>query len=434
MTQINNANKTKNIILCSDGTGNKGGAGAETNVFQLYNAIDIHDPALEQVVFYENGVGTQKNKIIKGISGAFGFGFGQNVKDLYEFLVRQYEPGDNIYMFGFSRGAATIRGFAGFLQICGLVDKFKKNTNGDYALDVDGHKVFKCDEELGREMDEAFCCYQKNDPNSPQTPHQAEQFKAKTALHHETFVPNGNVPIKFIGVWDTVSALGFPDGLSPLAGSIMATFQGIINRCCPHLFYNYQLNENVKHVFHALSLDDERRTFHPKVWREIPKPDEPLERPKNIEQVWFAGMHSNVGGGYTRKGLSNVTFDWMLERAQLHGLKFISGFCENIKERVNVHGRLYDSRDGLAFYYRYAPRNLPQLCTESGKIASDEIKIHNSVLSRMKYRTSEYAPAEFPREFKVVSSSVDDADTGHSDTIDNLITHKAPPFLGAFHS
>ena len=116
----------KNIVLCSDGTGNKGGSGSDTNVFRVYNAVrinDIPDDERQQVVFYDNGVGTSKLSVKKALGGGLGLGFRQNVRDLYEFLGRNYNDGDHIYLFGFSRGAATVRAFAGMIEHCGLVVK-----------------------------------------------------------------------------------------------------------------------------------------------------------------------------------------------------------------------------------------------------------------------------------------------------------------------
>ena len=113
---------TKNIVLCSDGTGNKGGDGTGTNVYKLYHAVKLDDPNALQITYYDNGVGTQKNKYVSGLTGAFGLGFKANVIDLYEFLARNYQPGDSVYMFGFSRGAATVRACAGMIQACGLLD------------------------------------------------------------------------------------------------------------------------------------------------------------------------------------------------------------------------------------------------------------------------------------------------------------------------
>ena len=114
--------KGKNIILFADGTGNKGGYTPSSNVYKLYHAIDLHSPDKKQITFYDNGVGTSTNKYLRGVGGAFGFGFETNVKDLYEFLARNYDPGDDVYIFGFSRGAATVRAFNGFMAHSGLIN------------------------------------------------------------------------------------------------------------------------------------------------------------------------------------------------------------------------------------------------------------------------------------------------------------------------
>jgi uncharacterized protein (DUF2235 family) len=109
----------KNIILCADGTGNRGGETPDTNVYRMYHAVDLHKPerGQTQITFYDNGVGTSTNKYIRAVSGALGFDFGQNVRDLYEFLARNYNAGDIVYLFGFSRGAATVRAFGGYCQL-----------------------------------------------------------------------------------------------------------------------------------------------------------------------------------------------------------------------------------------------------------------------------------------------------------------------------
>ena len=117
----------KRLIVCADGTGNRGVYTPDSNVYKIYNAIDIHDDANPQIKFYDNGVGTSKNKFWRGLSGAFGFGFGHNVCDLYEFLARNYESGDDVFLFGFSRGAFTVRALAGMLHKCGLLEKGSNN-------------------------------------------------------------------------------------------------------------------------------------------------------------------------------------------------------------------------------------------------------------------------------------------------------------------
>lgn len=276
----------KNIILCSDGTGNKGGYGADTNVFKLYNAVDIHN-AKTQITFYDDGVGTSTNKYIRAVTGAFGLGFGRNIRDFYAFLARNYDPGDDIYLFGFSRGAATVRAFAGMIQECGLLDvdeKFCKSPNEDEKLEFDEkkfqalvNKAFKAYEKIGTDLSKAI------------------EFKTKYAVKDPESAPDGELKIKMIGVWDTVSALGFPQDWSWFVNWIFYAVEKLSDLIFPHSFYNYQLNKNVENVHHAIAVDDERKTFHPKVWNETR-----TDRPKNIEQVWFAGVHSNVGGGLSQ--------------------------------------------------------------------------------------------------------------------------------------
>ena len=120
----------KNIILSTDGTGNAGGVGHGTNVWRLHTAIDRQshltvEDNIRQVAFYHDGVGTQDKKILKIIGGAFGYGLKRTIKELYTFLVNNYEPGDQIYLFGFSRGAYTVRLLAGMILACGIIDRNK---------------------------------------------------------------------------------------------------------------------------------------------------------------------------------------------------------------------------------------------------------------------------------------------------------------------
>lgn len=380
----------KNIILCSDGTGNKGGDGVGTNVYKLYNAVDIHDGENPQITFYDNGVGTSKNKYIRALTGAFGVGFKQNVEDLYEFLARNYATGDQIYVFGFSRGAATVRAFAGMVQWCGLLDTkdaaYWQNGNFDETK-------FQCD------IDAAMRAYKKIRKN----PSIAKEFKSQHSVKDDKFAPDGDLKIKFIGVWDTVSALGFPQDWSWAVNWIFALLEKILDWLWPHSFYEYQLNRSVEFVYHALAIDDERKTFHPQVWNEI-LPD----RPKKIEQVWFSGAHSNVGGGYPRAGLSTVALDWMMTRAQHHGVAFNNFDLSRAQETANVHGKLYDSRDGAAVYYRYSPRDIETLCTNrkgERKIARP-VKFHKSVIERIEMGTSRYAPGFLPYEFLVTETPI----------------------------
>ena len=366
---------TKNIILCADGTGNKGGYTPDSNVYKIYNAVEIHDTSTPQYTYYDNGVGTSTNKYWRAISGAFGMGIKQNIMDLYTFLALHYEPGDRIYLFGFSRGAATIRAFCGFIATTGLV-KGKGLS----------------DEKLIQYTKDAFNAYQHH-KKDPQT---AKKFANHSNSHNI-------IDIHFVGVWDTVAALGFPTRTDKSSASLFIldlafiALEKLLNIFWPHLFYRYELTANIQHAFQALAIDDERTAFWPMVW------DETRVDIKKIEQVWFAGMHSNVGGGYERAGIANVTLHWMMLRAQKYGLDFKDNKIAETYADSNIHGRLYNSRDGLAVYYRYHPRNIQQLCKNKLK---DNIKIHCSTLERMKKRTANYAPVMLPDEFNIVQSAL----------------------------
>lgn len=386
---------SKNLIVCADGTGNRGGSTPDSNVYTIYKAIDIHvdgqdgSEVTEQRRFYDNGVGTSKNKIWRALTGAVGIGFKDNVRDVYRFLARNYERNDHIYIFGFSRGAATVRALNGFIYAAGLV---KRSVNGKTLSDT----------ELEEAIKGAFNEYKKQQPASPM------EADASSTNH-------GAVPIEFIGVWDTVSALGFPDRwgvvpglLSPVLNTVFNGLEHVANVFFPHLFYNYELTPNVRHACQALAIDDERLSFSPLVWNEkqYSAALKASERTGQVEQVWFAGAHSNVGGGYGRSGLANVSLEWMMERADETHLAFVRGAVERAHDEANAHGRLFDSRDGFAVFYRYHPRNIEQLCDHRAPV-----RIHSSVFERMDHATAGYAPGNLPSAVTVVGTGIDSPKT-----------------------
>lgn len=386
--------KKKNIILFADGTGNKGGYTPSSNVYKLYQSIDIHNEDQKQIIFYDNGVGTSTNKYARAIQGAVGVGFKTNVTDLYEFLARNYsvsEDGteaDDIYIFGFSRGAATIRAFNGLLHHSGLVYGRGKGNS-----------------DLKRYVKQAMNYYQN--PSK----------KNKAILDKLPMHPMPKV--KFIGAWDTVSALGLPErtdkvGISlRVIGGVLTVLNYAFDKIIPFKFYNYEITPNVEKACQAIALDDERTIFWPKVWNEKAKDAENTK----INQVWFAGMHSNIGGGYERQELANVSYTWMLEQAD--GLVLKERVREEAKADSDVSGRMYNSRLGAASFYSYHPRFVVRL-SRTAKIKDDEIKIHSSAIERMKLRSANYAPKLLPKKFKVVdeSGNVTDSPKVHSEQWD----------------
>ncbi len=260
---------SKNIILFADGTGNKGGYTPSSNVYKMYNAIDLHDSPRDQITFYDDGVGTQKNKYLRGFSGALGFGFRTNVCDLYEFLARNYEEGDRVYLIGFSRGAATVRAFAGFIATCGLVKGLLEGPDGrKQRLD---RKI------LQERVKEAFNAYIKLQNVKRQT--KEDNFLVKQEEYVKEQIDEGKshgiIPIKFLGVWDTVSSLGFPQkwDITSLGTLVLDAFFVTLDRLSEfwifrHRFYNYGLTDNIEYACQALAIDDERTSFWPMVWNE----------------------------------------------------------------------------------------------------------------------------------------------------------------------
>jgi uncharacterized protein (DUF2235 family) len=369
---------SKNIILCSDGTGKSGGSGNNTNVFNLYKAVDTQSAS--QIVCYNDGIGSTGSKWLRTIAGTFGFGFGRSISNLYAYLVRHYEPGDKVYMFGFSRGAATIRAIAGMIETIGLIrnDYDKILTNG--RID---------DIKMTFEIMMALRLYKR----ASRKPTQVEAYKKENT--------HGAIDIEMIGVWDTVSALGFPRDSTWLVIGMSKLVDKLSDWIFPHNYFNYQLDANVKNAYQALALDDDRKTFHPIVWDETSD-----KRPVNIEQVWFAGAHSNVGGGYPRSGIAMITLDWMMTRAKRHGVSFDESLWTDVRTGMNPSGRVYNPRTGVMVYYRFGQRHVRDLCHKrSGEsILTGNPRIHESVFERINLRP--YAPI-LPNKFDIVQTEMD---------------------------
>ncbi len=371
----------KNIVLCSDGTGNTAIKARGTNVFKLYEAVDIqghkHDTTLKpQVAFYDDGVGTSRLAPLKLLTGAFGIGFSKNVRDLYTELVHVYEPGDHIYLFGFSRGAYTVRALSGLIQYCGIL----KNEELD-NIPID-KRVKKCWKRfrkmafkgLGERIKALWKrLLYKREPARDLSPQSKKPYDAHQAS------------IEFVGVWDTVGAVGMP----------FEELRGLFNFFYPMRFSELKPSRCVNRACHALSIDDDRRTFKPELW------DQAGASPNQVDQVWFAGVHSNVGGGYVKHGMSLVALDWMMAEAERCGLRFIERDREYVHTHQDVHDELYDARAGLGVYYRWEPRDIARFCKDH---SIDLPKIHVSVFERIANSTDGYAPINIPERLQVVGT------------------------------
>ncbi|MEE3849725.1 DUF2235 domain-containing protein [Gordonia sp. LSe1-13] len=286
----------KRLIVCCDGTWNAFGQKNPTNVVKIHNAIAPTDRnGVTQKPMYVAGVGTKPWQKIRG--GALGWGLSKNLKKGYGELVDLYEPGDEIFLFGFSRGAYTARSLAGFIRNSGILKREYKDR-----------------------IDEAFELYRDRDGSSAPAQQRASEFRA--AYSYET-------PIEFIGVWDTVGSLGIPiDGWK--------LFDRINKRWA---FHDTQLSSTVKAAYHALAIDEKRRPFEPTLWS--PKPDRPADQ--IIEQVWFSGVHCSVGGGYEDSQISDIPLVWMMDRARRHGLCFTEGESEGLSGATRIRATVVDA-------------------------------------------------------------------------------------------
>lgn len=279
----------RNICIFSDGTGQAGGDNPInwTNVYRLYKSTRAIDP-VRQICFYDPGLGAHPDgeepglvrRALNILSQATGYGITTNIVDCYTALLLSYEPGDQIFLFGFSRGAYTVRSLGGAIGLCGVPPGLPKLARWSELQRSLAHDVRTIAEEAVTRV------YQERD--------ETKRHEAAAAFRRR--YGSGELPPTFVGVWDTVRALGVK-GLNSFT----------LGR---HSFNNNRLHKGVPHGRQALAIDENRKTFAPELWEE----DE--ENPDRIKQVWFAGVHTDVGGGYGLKmGLSDITLDWMLKEA-----------------------------------------------------------------------------------------------------------------------
>jgi uncharacterized protein (DUF2235 family) len=469
----------RNILLFSDGTGNSSSKLQKTNVWRLYEALDLGYPVSKsarkavmerkgpdapdahdqvQIAYYDNGVGTSTFKLLAILGGVFGFGLARNIHDLYKFLCRNYRPanpatgfaGDRIYAFGFSRGAYTIRLLVGLIATMGVV-----LYDNEAALDRRARDMWR---EYRRD-------FRTNNPVSDfvatsirafmrwtirawrwaigSTPYAEAVRQKRSNCYAEWFdywrgwpfwrreqpttEPLGET-IEFVGVWDTVAAYG---------GPIVELTRMVDEWVWPLTMPNYRLSPKVRQARHAMAIDDKRDAFHPLPWDETYETDQDAPQPR-LQQVWFAGMHADVGGGYADDALSYVSLFWMIEHAEQSGVRLLPDARQRIEQFRNTYGPLHDSRSGGGAFYRYQPRYISAWVdfdpprhfgndTTVQKLAhvrpgtgifrdqtidraryrtrgflKDPIRLHSSVVQRLRTATDGYGPNNLPPTFRIV--------------------------------
>jgi len=377
----------RNIVICCDGTGNQVEANL-SNVLKLFRTLER---SAEQLVFYDPGVGTlgslnawaryrQKAKEVFGL--ATGYGLDDNILDAYRFLVDHHRPDDRIYLFGFSRGAYTVRVLAGFLQLVGLVQPAQRNL-ARYALTAYKQAAGRSDFTI--------------------------------AWRFEEVLSTRRVPIRFIGVWDTVSSVIVP---RPDRLYVAPSLQTL-----PYT----ATNPMVEAFRQAIAIDERRRMFRLNRWQQPqtykPNPfDEASARPQDIRQVWFAGVHADVGGGYPEdeSGLAKFPLMWMLDEAKAQGLRVRTEMYKRLVlgaprkgssrsyAKPDATARAHDSMTGFWPLLEWLPkpvkwREWPARRSRLGfylprsepRPIPDDALIHGSVKERLEKR-KDYRPPNLP--------------------------------------
>jgi len=272
----------KRLIICADGTWGSPETKHPSNVVRLTRAIATYgfssgtsngqakDEQIEQIVYYDWGIGTDADKHLAAITGA-GAGIDKNIQDCYRFLVHNFAVGDELFFFGFSRGAYTVRSLAGLVRNAGILKSNKAER-----------------------IPEAYAMYRRRGRAASPDSLAAEDFRHQHCHADRT-------PLAFIGVWETVGTLGIP---SPFWGSLNKR---------SFLFHDTALSSSVKTARHALALDERRSDFAPCLWQ--PKTG------VDLKQSWFVGSHSDVGGGNANTALNTLALVWLASEAQLQGLR-----------------------------------------------------------------------------------------------------------------
>ncbi|MEM9795754.1 MAG: DUF2235 domain-containing protein [Pseudomonadota bacterium] len=380
----------KRIVILCDGTWNSSDTVDATNVRELTRVIvaqtrtpkmreidGVVEPILDaagapalqdvaQVPIYIEGVGTGRRGVTRTgrlsdrlLGGAFGWGLMENVVEAYRNLVFLWESGDEVYIFGYSRGAFTARSLAGFIRYTGLLSRSDLHLLPK-AVDRYSDTFFGSGEARQAKNLWWRAKYSSETLVDPEDIKRLEAMpadpEAQEALAKLSRAPEFKVD--YMGVWDTVGAMGIPGHV---------TGAPLVNR--RHQFHDTNLSAMVRSARHAVALDERRRTFPPTLWKNIGglnkgRPDRPYR------QEWFPGNHGSVGGGGPEKGLSSAALDWVLDGAEIAGLALRDDLRKEIRDQINTAAPLTNKpiRAGLVGQMRAmfgADRDGPDLVQDT---------------------------------------------------------------------
>jgi len=311
---------SRRLVIFFDGTWNTPDSGDNaTNVVKMLRAVRNQANGTSQICFYDKGVGTG-GPIDKLLGGASGKGLTDNMVDGYRFLANNADPDDEIYVFGFSRGAYTARSLVGFISLAGLLSPM----------------------DLGDGLEQVIAVYRDR---------KLDLERKLKKIDTLDITRRKNVRVRCIGVWDTVGSLGIP-------GDLGRRFSG------KYYFQNVQLSEKVDVALHAVAIDEKRSAFAPTLW--VRNNNDKSVEGQIVEQVWFSGVHSNVGGSYANTGLSDIALDWMIKRVAAHtDLEFDAQYMashlnpDHLGDGIESRSGLY--KDSVAFpYQRLILQHIPE--------------------------------------------------------------------------
>lgn len=349
------------LLVCCDGTWND--VADRTHIHRIADAGKrLDDDALR--VFYDEGVGTERLSRLSG--GALGRGLSKNIRQAYAWLARAWRPDDQVFIFGFSRGAYTVRSLCGLITFAGLL----------HADDVE--RAERDGEDLVKKAYKAYR-HKKRDPA------RAERFRSRAA-----FARTRHPSLRFLGVFDTVGALGVP------VNWMQSIVNGLPFAPLNVEFHDTDLCAGLEVARQALAIDERRGPFRPTFWTGDPTPGQ------DVKQVWFAGVHSDVGGGYPDKRLAEVPLAWMLNEAAKAGLDLRPGFEDDPLD-PDPAGPMHDS---MGRKYLLMHRLLPSIDPHLRPIGPAQRRVdreaenvpgerlHASVLERIEGLTPAYRPPQ----------------------------------------
>jgi len=327
----------KRIAIFCDGTWNtpdkqEDGKNCQTNVVKMANALSIAsaDGTIAQLLYYDTGIGSEGGLLKRVFDGATGTGISIKILQAYRFVIDNYERGDELFLFGFSRGAFTARSLSGLIRNSGILKVENKHL-----------------------IPKAYGIY-----HSRQAAHQPREIEA--TLFRKTYAIEESTRIKFIGVWDTVGALGNP-----------LFMKSVLSR--RNQFHDTDLSSKIDHAFHALAIDEKRKNFEATLWHQ-----QPHSVGQVLEQVWFPGVHSDIGGGVpeTESGLPDIALQWMLEKAQSCNLNF-----DRIAKKPDPMAKIHESYTG---FYKVQAKLFRPIGVVGPNEGNTNESIHPAVIERYK--------------------------------------------------